>query len=84
VDLRAYDDLLIEEIRLQPAPGSGFAALPAADQQAAAQAFHATLVKTVAPYYDVVAAPGDHTLRVRVALVSQPAADGTRRPSCSD
>jgi hypothetical protein len=77
VDLRSYDDLLIEDVRLQPTPGSPFAALAASEQQAAATSFHATLVRTVGPYYDVVTTPGAHTLRVRVALVSQPAADGT-------
>jgi hypothetical protein len=77
VDLRSYDDLLIEEIRLQPASGSAFAALPEADRAAAAKALRDALVRTVAPYYDVVDAPGAHTLKLRVALTSVPAADGS-------
>lgn len=77
VDLRAYDDLLIEPVRAEPAAGAAFAALPAAEQAAAAQALHAALLRAVAPYYDVVQTPGAHTLRVRVALTSVPAADGS-------
>jgi hypothetical protein len=77
VDLRAYDDLSIEEVRAQPAPGSGFAALPPADQAAAARALRDALVRTVAPYYDVVETAGAHTLGVRVALTSVPDAHGT-------
>jgi hypothetical protein len=77
IDLRSYDDLLIEEVRVQPAAGSTFAALPEAQRAAAAQALHAAVLKTVAPYYEVVQAPGAHTLRVRVALTSVPGGDGS-------
>ncbi len=77
VDLRSYDDLLIEAVRVQPAAGSTFAALPESQRAAAAQALHAAVLKTVAPYYEVVETSGAHTLRVRVALTSVPAADGS-------
>jgi hypothetical protein len=77
VDLRSYDDLLIEEVRVQPTPGSAFAALPEADRAAAAGALRDALVRTVAPYYDVVETPTAHTLRLRVALTSVPSSDGT-------
>ncbi len=77
IDLRSYDDLLIEMVLVQPAAGSTFAALPEAQRAAAAQALHAAVLKTVAPYYEVVETPGAHTLRVRVALTSVPAADGS-------
>jgi hypothetical protein len=77
VDLRTYDDLLIEEVRVQPAAGSAFAALGEEERAAAARALRDALVRTVDPYYDVVEAPSERTLRLRVALTSVPAADGT-------
>src|SRR6185436_14297493 len=66
--LRAYDSLMLDPVEVRVAPGSAAATLGPETLRQCARRFDEVLVETIAPHRRVVAQPGAHTLRVRVAL----------------
>ena len=74
LDLRGYDHLRFPAVRVVPASGSEVASFPDALKQRAADALKLIMLETVAPYYDVVEAPGEHVLDVRLTITDLVAA----------
>ncbi len=68
MDLRTYDNLMIDEIVVVPLPGSETEKIPEDLRKRATDAFREMLVARVDPYYSVVDKPADHVLRLRVAI----------------
>ncbi len=68
LDLRIYDQLMIDAVQIVPGPGSDLANLAPELKTRATDTFHQIMVETVEPYYDLVDTPGEHVLRVRLAL----------------
>jgi hypothetical protein len=76
LDLRIYDDLLIEPIVVLPRPGAPAEELEPGTLEGCAEAFRRALVEILDPYYPVVGDPGPHALRVVLALTDiRPAPD---------
>jgi hypothetical protein len=74
IDLREYDQLMIDPVEVHLNPDSEAGAIGEATLQKAADAFRDIMIETIEPYYTVVTEPGPHVLRVRAALTDvQPA-----------
>ena len=68
LDLRTYDQLLIDEVQIVPGPGSDVGSLAPELKKRATDTFHRIMVETIEPYYDLAEGPGENVLRVRLAL----------------
>jgi len=68
VDLRDYDRLLIDPVKVSLDPASKAHALGKDQLVRTATMFQDILVDTISPYYTVAHEPGSTTLRLRVAL----------------
>lgn len=82
LDLRVYDHLMIEPIEVI-LDEDGQAVVTEEMRGKASEAFREILHETIAPYYDIVEEPGEHVLRVRLALtdlVPEPAMEEGKPP----
>jgi len=68
VDLRDYDDLMIDKVEVWLLPDSEGEKLDAETRKKVAAAFDRILRRTLAPYYDVVERPGPNVMRMRIAI----------------
>jgi hypothetical protein len=76
LDLRVYDQLLIEPVRVLLA-ADAYAKVPQEVQLKASEYFETILFETIDPYYSVVKEPGPHVLRVKLALTALDAASAS-------
>ena len=67
-DFSKFDKIVIVPVQIWLDPDSNLGDLPKQDQQALADYFHAALTRELKKDYDIVAAPGAGTMRVRTAL----------------
>ena len=68
IDLREYDELMIDRVVAYLPEGESADDLDAETVGKVATAFRRILVETISPYYTVVDEPGPHTMRLRIAL----------------
>ena len=82
LDLRVYDHLLIDPVEVI-LDEEGQKIVTEEMRRKASEAFREILYETIAPYYEIVEGPGDHVLRVRLALtdlVPEPAMEAGKPP----
>jgi hypothetical protein len=67
-DLRQYDALIIDPVKVMLAPGSQAAELGDETLQKVADAFNEILLEEIGPYYSVVDRAGENVIRIRIAI----------------
>jgi hypothetical protein len=68
VDFNAYQKVLIEHVELFLADNSPYAGMEVAELKTATDAFHESLIQELSSVVQIVDAPGDGVMRMRIAI----------------